>query len=72
MKATIISLGDSDVGMPSTESYVELGFDISDKEDRESVRAILERCFDELHDSGKTLVTFEDEEREFLTGGWYD
>ena len=72
MKATAYSTGEEDVGIPSVESHIDLGFDVTDKEEREHIREVLERCFNELHDSGKTLVTFEDEEREFLTGGWYD
>jgi len=65
MKATIYSVGDESVGIPSVESYVELGFDFQDKDDRESVRGVLKDCFNEIHDNGTTTVMFEDEEKEF-------
>lgn len=64
MKVTIYSVGDWDVGIPSCESYVEIPFDnFKDITEKEDVRKILYNCFHELHDNGRTIVTFEDEEQ---------
>jgi len=68
MKATAYSSREEDVGIPSCESYIELGFDLDDVDHRKSVREVLERTFNELHDCGRTIVTFEDEEID-LSGG---
>ena len=64
MKATAYSSGEEDVGIPPCESHIDLGFDLDDAEHRKSVREVLERTFNELHDCGRTIVFFEDEEQE--------
>ena len=64
MKVTIYSQGDSDVGLPNCESYVEIPFDNLDESEIEEVRKILHKCFHELHDIGETRVVFDFEEEE--------
>lgn len=63
IKATIISTGEDNVGIPGAESHVEIDIDkFEDCNHRINVREILNSAFDKIHDCGRTLVMFEDEE----------
>ncbi len=63
IKATITSSGEENVGISGAESNVEIDIDkFEDGTHRMNVRAILKSAFDEIHDCGRTMVMFEDEE----------